>query len=395
MSELQSVHMSIGDIKMILQDCIHWWTNSETPIYHKLLLIVLVSYSVVSLVVGIYYGVTIGVDFPYPASQKLWSFNYQPFSPELTILQYGHFLWFVMYPFTLLAPTVSSVAFALTNICLGTVVVWMLGTHVKLPMRFIGLITLIMYSSNSFRHCIGNAQTSILTLFFVTAGMLYASKGHLKTFNSFIILGMGYIRYNFFPPFVTYLMFGKGLRAVLYALIIPITFWLLFAQIFSISLLDALLKPIQTVDYTTATGIADFMTLVVLFVSRTFSGFQAIYFLTPTLLSLVTGYYIATIKPSPLFALALCLIAGLITYFHPLYDFVALLPTFIVGIKYRHYKEGKILLYGIGYFWFLAKVFYHFLVPIHIIVPVNLLVLGIIFIITIKLSKKITANADY
>lgn len=142
---------------MILQDCIHWWTNSETPIYHKLSLIVLVSYSVVSLVVGIYYGVTIGVDFTYTASKKLWSFNYQPFSPELTILPYGHFLWFVMYPFTLLAPTVSSVAFALTNICLGTVVVWIWGAHTKLPMRFIGLTTLIMYSSNSFRHCIGNA----------------------------------------------------------------------------------------------------------------------------------------------------------------------------------------------------------------------------------------------
>lgn len=69
----------------------------------------------------------------------------------------------------------------------------------------------------------------------------------------------------------------------------PITFWLLFAQIFSISLLEALLKPIQTVEYTMATGMTDFMPLVVLLVSRTFSGFQAIYFLAPTLLSLVTA----------------------------------------------------------------------------------------------------------
>ena len=117
---------------------------------------------------------------------------------------YGHLLYFVLSPLTILGDLTARAVFAVLNLIFSVAVVILISRRMGLTNGELTHVALIMFLSTPFRVALGNSQTSLLFLFLI----LLFSGGNLRFFG----YGLGAFKFSFAPPFAT-LAVISGARA--------------------------------------------------------------------------------------------------------------------------------------------------------------------------------------
>jgi hypothetical protein len=108
---------------------------------------------------------------------------------------YGHLLYFILSPLTILGDLTARTLFAVLNLTLSVVVLMLIARRMGLRSSELAHVALILFLSTPFRVTLGNSQTSLLFLFLI---LLFSGKS-LRFFG----YGLGAFKFSFAPPFAT------------------------------------------------------------------------------------------------------------------------------------------------------------------------------------------------
>jgi hypothetical protein len=324
----------------------------------NILFSLLIILAVISLSQGVLNALTNSQDFQWSPTSLLRTginpFNYvlNDIKHEKIIMtqipNYFHGLYVIFLPFTFLNWEKAKLFFVFFNILITIHTIYNFTQHFKLNSSFLILITTIYFSSTPFRVSLGNGQQSILILYCFS---LMLSNSNLKN----VISGIGYFKYSFAPQFFFYLIFSrKYFKALLSILLLPVTFFIFIFLINDYNLLIILKQPLLISSIHVGPGVGDLMTIIsdlnLFSVSKTF-----IFYFFILLLSLIFSrlFYISRTTEFCNFTIA-CIIS-LLFYKHLIYDYIFLLPIFILSLINYNKFINKFNLMLISYFWFIIR----------------------------------------
>jgi len=86
---------------------------------------------------------------------------------------YGHLLYFILSPLTILGDLTARTLFAVLNLTLSVAVLMLIARRMGLRSSELAHVALILFLSTPFRVALANSQTSLLFLFFI---LLFSGK---------------------------------------------------------------------------------------------------------------------------------------------------------------------------------------------------------------------------
>lgn len=333
-------------------------TFSNKKIFSNILIFLIIILGFLSLSQGIKNAIVNSQDFQWSPSLLLRN-GINPFDYVLTndshekiiktqIPNYFHGLYVIFLPFTLLNWETAKFYFVIFNILITIHTIYNFTQHLKLNNLYLILITAIYFSSTPFRVSLGNGQQSILILYCFS---LMLSNSYIKN----LISGIGYFKYSFAPQFFFNLLFSrKYLKAFLSLLLLPITFYIFIYLINDYNLFKIIKQPLIISSIHVGPGVGDLMTLIsdlnIFNESKTMLIYLIILFISIIFSRL---FYIS--KSTEFCNFTIASIIALLFFKHLIYDYIFLLPVFILSlIHYKHYFF-KLNLTLVLYFWFIIR----------------------------------------
>jgi hypothetical protein len=177
------------------------------------------------------------------------------------------------------------------------------------------------------------------------------SNGNIKN----LIAGIGYFKYSFAPQFFFNLLFSRNyLKAFLSILLLPITFFIFIYLINDYNLFKIIKQPLIISSIHVGPGVGDLMTLIsdlnIFNESKTMLIYLIISFISIIFSRL---FYIS--KSTEFCNLTIASIIALLFFKHLIYDYIFLLPVFILSLINYNNFINKFNLILITYFWFIIR----------------------------------------
>lgn len=254
---------------------------------------------------------------------------------------YLHELCILLLPFGLMDETHAMWAWALTNLVMTIVSVYVLARFFRLSNDDRATVFLLLASSAAFRGAVGTGQQVMLILL-MYALFLHASSAAGKG----TALGISYLKYSFAPVWTLFLLMRRRYRVVLVSLIPPIVGWLLTWWMVGGNAWHVLMGPYRTAQYGVTGGVADVHTLV------RFLGFsQNAGVVAGFALSAIAAWYLARRELTPGQEACTLAAASLMFLYHGRYDFVLLTP--VVAYALTLPRRPAVWLLGlVAFFWY-------------------------------------------
>lgn len=203
----------------------------------------------------------------YPATQYwgVGSFTH-PINPYIARLNgdifmsqdpnYAPLLYVLMYPFALMDFAVAKISFAIFSVLCFLGTIWLFyKNRVNLEfLMFVGIFVLFGYT---FGNVISNGQLAIILGFFLALGYIYRKKPIVLT----LCLSILFVKYSFGIPILLGFFLAGYRKEAIFAGIVNLAFFVLFAFEFDMSILQSLLLPLKVSAQATGVGPSDLMSL--------------------------------------------------------------------------------------------------------------------------------------
>ncbi len=129
---------------------------------------------------------------------------------------YLHETYLLLAPYAMLTFPHARVAWAITNCLLSLSSMLLLGRYFALGSRLTLLLVSIFFTGYPFRTSLGNGQQNFLELLAFCCAFCLAGSSARG-----LALGIAYVKYNFAPVAVFYLVFRRQWRILLVSLVLP------------------------------------------------------------------------------------------------------------------------------------------------------------------------------
>ncbi|ABP33552.1 glycosyltransferase family 87 protein [Polynucleobacter asymbioticus] len=333
----------------------------EKAFFRYLPIMVLGIFAVISVAKGIQNALVFSQDFQWsPTVLFLEGINpYQYFlngniDNRIILSQapnYAHLAYFICAPFAIMDWWYAKLIWALTNILLAIVCVNIISKEVELTKRDILIVLFVFLASASLRNTISNGQHSLVVLLAFCAFFLRPLG--LRLF----LMGFAYFKYSFMPVLSVFILFKHGIKGFFISCISCMLGWLAFSIVLSEPPLTALLEPLKVGSSSVGLGTADLMSFSEVFgFTKNSAPYLMFTYGIPAVVSVLIAYVIAKKETvCRLQTLSLLCIGSLMTVKHLPYDFVVLLPAFVLAYQNKKTLQGKIALGLILFFWFGIK----------------------------------------
>lgn len=351
----------------------------------RIALIVLAIFAGISLAKGFQNAMINSQDFQWsPARLLLEGINPYQVSLEgnmnglLLLTQepnYLHLLYILFLPLGFLDWNTVKPVWALANVLLGFFSAYLIArSGTRLSWDAFLAILLLFFCSTPLRNTISNGQHALLILMFS-----YLAWSRRASLISAPLFSISYVKYSFAPPVVFWLLLEKRFRVVAASFIVLGLAWMLFSVLVGGDPLRIIFQPLQVSAKGVGIGTADIMSI-----SKAFDLDQYLVrgigyasgLLLAALLALYLFFCCRHLADDDVFV-ALGLIS-LLSFFHLAYDFVFLLPLACRALSLELWRR-LVVLSGIGYFWFLLRIFMTGQPNYPVLVPVNFLILLVMF----------------
>jgi len=261
---------------------------------------------------------------------------------------YGHALYLVLTPFGAMDFHTAKVWWALTNVCLGAGLLWMMRRIFALDWTELLVVGALFACSTPFRNGIGNGQHALFSLVFVTLPFAWAHRLPI------VLQGLGYSKYSFAPPFFFFTLFRHGWRTAALTLLLPIAAIGVFALVVRENPLVLAVQPLLVSAFATDPGFSDLMTLLQKVLPASTASTLVAYGLPMILAAIVSARLAA--RDAPLVWLPALALTALALFKHLTYDFSFLLPVLCLAIRSRDVALKTLVFLTVAYFWFALKV---------------------------------------
>jgi hypothetical protein len=259
---------------------------------------------------------------------------------------YAHGLYVALMPFGMMDWETAKIAWAAFNVAAGALIILLLSRAYALTLTQTTLVAITFLLSAPFRNAVASGQQSLMMLLAFSALLL--SSRHWSSFTG----GFGYFKYSFAPPFAAYLLFRRGKTHLLASLVPGLIGFVVFWSITGGPFVVTLVQPLAVSSQTMHPGMADLMTIVESVTQYGSLEYLIGYYGLPIVVSLVGAYAAAFhLRHADLSFAFLCVIS-LITFKHLSYDFIFLLPAFVVGVKHSGKYASKYVLLVTVFVWF-------------------------------------------
>lgn len=272
-------------------------------------------------------------------------------NPDDTIIKiqypnYAHGMYVVLIPFGMMEWETAKIAWAAFNVIAGILVVLMLARISALTREQIALVALIFLASAPFRNAVASGQQSLIMLLAFTALLLSNRRW------SSVTAGCGYFKYSFAPPFAAYLLFKRGVSHFFASLLPGIIGFVVFWGITGGPFWETLIQPLLVSARAMQPGMADLMTIAETITQEGSLAHLVGYYGLPIAVSLGAAYVAATFIQRADVAFAFLCVVCLVTFKHLSYDFIFLLPAFVVCIRYLQNYASRYVLSVVLFVWF-------------------------------------------
>ena len=265
---------------------------------------------------------------------------------------YAHAIYIVLAPFGMMDWETAKITWAIFNVLVGIVTAIMLTAAFELSSKQSVFVLLIFLASTPFRNGVGNGQHGLLMLFAFTA-MVQSSR-----YWSSLTAGCGYFKYSFAPPFAAYLLFNRGSKHLLTSLLPGVLGFALFWSITGGSFWETLIYPLSVSSSAVGAGRADLMTVTEAMTQEGSWSYLFGYYGLPIIFTISGSYFAAYYIKSFSISFSFICVLSLLLFKHLSYDFVFLLPSFCIAIRYVEKKTSKYILAIILFVWFGWKLIY-------------------------------------
>ena len=317
---------------------------------------IIIFLSIISLSYAFYIANTTGsVDFQYSPtflfSEKTNPYEYFLHSPtrEKILLGqapvYSHFAYILLYPFTYFEWEIARLAWSISNILVGFLIVVFLCKKNYYNISDTLFILSLFFLSTPFRVCVGNGQITLLIL--ASFCCIFIRNLNLKS----LLLGLSYIKYSFSPILAFVIIFKYGFKYFFISCTLAFVGWIFFSIYLNQEILNTLFQPIQVgfaaFSYSLTTG--DLFTILNNFFDNSYFSISVVIFF-----NLYISKKISKINNDLLF-LSLISIINLMSFGHLIYDYIFLLPLLIYNFKNRSNVCSKVSILIIFYFFYGIK----------------------------------------
>lgn len=332
--------------------------TSPSPRIFRLLIVLLWLAGIVSLSIGVknaYYG---SQDFQWSPT-KLFVEGKNPYKTvlsgddkkEIILSQFPNYLsplYVVIYPFGYMDFKVAKISWAVLNICLSILCVYLICYFTKSKNLFIYLLPIFWFSL-PFRNGLGNGQQQILILTFLCAFAF-----QMRNPKYIVLISLSYIKYSFAPSF-----FAFGARHnPLYAIIsIPLLFVMMAVSLSMVdgSLTEKWLGPFLVASQSVGEGNGDLATILFRYVifEPSFNYKISIYVIL-AVSNFAINYFLIRNEEDILLNLSISCVCSLLFLKHLGYDGVFLIIPLLYFMKYIS-PRGILGMTIIFYFWYFRK----------------------------------------
>lgn len=300
---------------------------------------------------------------------------------------YAHSTYVVLYPFTLIDWESAKLLWAFTSLICFVAAVIFLCAYAGCTINETIIIMLVFMCSTPLRNTIGSGQHSALVLLAFCG--FFAQRKALGE----CLLGFGFFKYSFMPPFFLYILITRGWKATLILTAPSFAGWLVFSIYVGSSPLETLTLPLDVSSLAVGNGTADIMTIVGFIAEMCQSPFLFVLtYVAPLLLCIMFAYQLSRNPNDVFYTFSMLAIVSLVTFKHLGYDFVLLLPAFIYSVRNSESWFGKLAMILILFNWFGLKFMHHTISIIpEVLVSINFAVM----LILAALITVIRKNKDY
>ena len=162
--------------------------------------------------------------------------------------EYGHGLFILMYPFTLLDWSAAKKFWLAINVLLSIAIPFYLSKKKGLSKELIFLSIFLFLASTPARNVIGNGQLSFLILIALLLPFFYKGK------VAIVLSGFSYLKYNTGYLLFLYFFAKKNYKKIIYSSLIFTLGWIIYSYITNTNLIESLYQPLKDTFYIKTTS---------------------------------------------------------------------------------------------------------------------------------------------
>ena len=345
----------------------------------KILFIIFLTISLVSLLNTIEKGIKNGCDFQWYPSKLFWEginhYRYIIDSGKVFMCQggeYGHLLQIIFFPFALMDWNTAKLSWLVINVFLTFLIPYAICKSFKIQTENFLIIILIFITCYPTRMTINYGQQSLFVLFFLILPFL-----NTKNYCYFLS-GFSYVKYSTgYILFLNYLV-EKRFKHLIFASLPVFLGWIVYFIFTNSNPIQNLFEPLELIfgkNYTQSTDLYSLLNRYLFEKNNLFNKLFII--LIVVSLNLFFLFKIKNIQ-GKLIKMSLIFILPLIFMPHSNYDYVLLLPLLILGISNFKLNINKFNFYFVIYYFYFNRIIKH-LIETYIL-DINKIVIFNIFI---------------
>ncbi len=271
--------------------------------------------------------------------------------------QYGHFLFILLYPISLVGWGGAKFVWIIVNIIFALVTPILLCRYCNLSKLLTFLVLGIFLTSHPTRMTINYGQNSLMIFFFLSLPFLFNYKKY-QNFTS-ILSGISYVKYS--TGYILFLNFlvEKEYKKLILSLIITIFGWFFYSLYTKSNIIDSFFDPFQLILSDNYVRTGDLYSILNIYFLKEVTLINKIIQIGVILfINIFLLYQIKDIS-NQLAKLTIICFMPLIFLPHSNYDYVLMLPTLIFGIRYYNLKISKICLLIVIYYFYFHRIIRH------------------------------------
>jgi len=231
---------------------------------------------------------------------------------------YGHFLYILMYPLSMLEWENVKIIWAVLSMLLYFGLMLLFLFKGKVSLAFLLFISVFLVAGYPLSNTIGNGQISIFIAFFTTIAWVYRKDSLLI---SSVALSIIFVKYSFGLPILFAFLLAGYYKQVIIAGLVNLLAIFSFSIIFNISILESILLPLKVAMSATGIGPIDLMSLERLLIANNYIDIKISFLLIILVFLLYASYILKNYKLlSDNAIVGSGILLSLVTFFHLGYD---------------------------------------------------------------------------
>ncbi len=299
--------------------------------------------------------------------------------------RYGHFLFILLYPITLVEWEQAKIIWIIINVCFAIFIPLIICRFNKVTPILTCLILGIFLTCHPTRMTLNLGQNSLMILFFLMLPFLTFSNNY-KNFN-LIAAGASYVKYSTGYVLFLNLLVEKKFKKLFLTCFLSIFGWLFYSFYTNSPIIENFFDPLKFNFQDNYVRTGDIYSIMNIYFFKENNISNKILQLGLVLLGNI--YFLYQIKniENKLAKLSVICFLPLIFMPHSNYDYVLLLPLLIFGIKNYSLIISKYSLFLVLYYFYFHRIIRH-LIDNDMFYQSGMLLIFIIFIIFFVSSIK-------